>query len=118
MICNDSWELSGSLLRAVSRWVILNNSWELSGGLLRAVSKGSSCFSFFCSSLFRSSFFSLLSFVLAYFHLNLDVVMLHGHLLLKVDVLSVLCKVRFLDFSRNVDFWNFPVGFGVWEGLQ
>ena len=24
----------------------------------------------------------------------------------------------FLDFSENVDFWNFPVGFGVWEGLQ
>ena len=22
------------------------------------------------------------------------------------------------DFSENVDFWNFPVGFGVWEGLQ
>ena len=24
----------------------------------------------------------------------------------------------FLDFSENVDFWNFPVGFGVWGGLQ
>ena len=24
----------------------------------------------------------------------------------------------FFDFSENVDFWNFPVGFGVWEGLQ
>ena len=24
----------------------------------------------------------------------------------------------FLDFSENVDFWDFPVGFGVWEGLQ
>ena len=24
----------------------------------------------------------------------------------------------FLDFLENVDFWNFPVGFGVWEGLQ
>ena len=24
----------------------------------------------------------------------------------------------FPDFSENVDFWNFPVGFGVWEGLQ
>ena len=24
---------------------------------------------------------------------------------------------RFFDFSKNVDFWNFPVGFGVWEGL-
>ena len=24
----------------------------------------------------------------------------------------------FLDFSENVDFWNFPVGFGVWEGLK
>ena len=24
----------------------------------------------------------------------------------------------FFDFSKNVDFWNFPVGFGVWEGLQ
>ena len=23
----------------------------------------------------------------------------------------------FFDFSKNVDFWNFPVGFGVWEGL-
>ena len=22
------------------------------------------------------------------------------------------------DVSENVDFWNFPVGFGVWEGLQ
>ena len=69
-----------------------------SGGLLRAVSKGSSCFSFFCSSLFRVSFFSMLSFVLAYFHLNLDVVILRWQLLLKVDVLSVLCKVRFSDF--------------------
>ena len=24
----------------------------------------------------------------------------------------------FFDFSKNVDFGNFPVGFGVWEGLQ
>ena len=24
----------------------------------------------------------------------------------------------FFDFPQNVDFWNFPVGFGVWEGLQ
>ena len=24
----------------------------------------------------------------------------------------------FFDFLENVDFWNFPVGFGVWEGLQ
>ena len=24
----------------------------------------------------------------------------------------------FLDFSEHVDFWDFPVGFGVWEGLQ
>ena len=24
----------------------------------------------------------------------------------------------FLDFSENVDFWNFPVGFGVRGGLQ
>ena len=24
----------------------------------------------------------------------------------------------FFDFSENVDFLNFPVGFGVWEGLQ
>ena len=24
----------------------------------------------------------------------------------------------FFDFSENVDFWIFPVGFGVWEGLQ
>ena len=24
----------------------------------------------------------------------------------------------FLDFSENVDFWDFPMGFGVWEGLQ
>ena len=24
----------------------------------------------------------------------------------------------FLDFSKNVDFWKFPVGFGVWEGLE
>ena len=24
----------------------------------------------------------------------------------------------FLDFSENVDFWNLPVGFGVWGGLQ
>ena len=24
----------------------------------------------------------------------------------------------FFDFSKNVDFWNFPVRFGVWEGLQ
>ena len=24
----------------------------------------------------------------------------------------------FLDFSENVDFGNFPVGFGVWGGLQ
>ena len=24
----------------------------------------------------------------------------------------------FLDFSKNVDFLNFQVGFGVWEGLQ
>ena len=24
----------------------------------------------------------------------------------------------FFDFSEIVDFWNFPVGFGVWEGLQ
>ena len=24
----------------------------------------------------------------------------------------------FFDFSQNVDFGNFPVGFGVWEGLQ
>ena len=24
----------------------------------------------------------------------------------------------FFDFSENVDFWNFPVGFKVWEGLQ
>ena len=24
----------------------------------------------------------------------------------------------FVDFWENVDFWNFPVGFGVWEGLQ
>ena len=24
----------------------------------------------------------------------------------------------FFDFSENVDFWNFPVGFGVWGGLQ
>ena len=24
----------------------------------------------------------------------------------------------FLDFSENVVFWNFPVEFGVWEGLQ
>ena len=23
----------------------------------------------------------------------------------------------FVDFLENVDFWNFPVGFGVWEGL-
>ena len=23
----------------------------------------------------------------------------------------------FLDFLENVDFWNFPVGFGVWGGL-
>ena len=48
-------------------------------------------------------------------------VILHWQLLLKVDVLSVLCKVRFLDFpifSKNNDFWDFPVGFGVWEGLQ
>ena len=24
----------------------------------------------------------------------------------------------FFDFSENVDFWNFPVGFGVWGVLQ
>ena len=24
----------------------------------------------------------------------------------------------FFDFSENVDFWNFPLGFGVWEGVQ
>ena len=24
----------------------------------------------------------------------------------------------FLDFLENGDFWNLPVGFGVWEGLQ
>ena len=24
----------------------------------------------------------------------------------------------FFDFSENDDFWDFPVGFGVWEGLQ
>ena len=24
----------------------------------------------------------------------------------------------FWDFSENVDFGNFPLGFGVWEGLQ
>ena len=24
----------------------------------------------------------------------------------------------FFDFSENVDFGNFPMGFGVWEGLQ
>ena len=24
----------------------------------------------------------------------------------------------FFDFSKNVDFLNFPVGFGVWGGLQ
>ena len=24
----------------------------------------------------------------------------------------------FFDFSKNVDFRDFPVGFGVWEGLQ
>ena len=24
----------------------------------------------------------------------------------------------FLEFSENIDFWNFPMGFGVWEGLQ
>ena len=24
----------------------------------------------------------------------------------------------FFDFSENVDFWDFPVGFGVWGGLQ
>ena len=24
----------------------------------------------------------------------------------------------FFDISENVYFWNFPVGFGVWEGLQ
>ena len=24
----------------------------------------------------------------------------------------------FFDFSKNVDFLDFPVGFGVWEGLQ
>ena len=24
----------------------------------------------------------------------------------------------FFDFSENVDFFDFPVGFGVWEGLQ
>ena len=24
----------------------------------------------------------------------------------------------FFDFSKNVDFCNFPAGFGVWEGLQ
>ena len=24
----------------------------------------------------------------------------------------------FFDFSENVVFWNFPVGFGFWEGLQ
>ena len=24
----------------------------------------------------------------------------------------------FFDFSKNVDFGNFPVGFGVWGGLQ
>ena len=23
-----------------------------------------------------------------------------------------------MDFSKNVDFWIFPVGFGVWEGLR
>ena len=24
----------------------------------------------------------------------------------------------FFDFSINLDFWDFPVEFGVWEGLQ
>ena len=24
----------------------------------------------------------------------------------------------FFDFSENVDFWDFPLRFGVWEGLQ
>ena len=24
----------------------------------------------------------------------------------------------FCDFSKNVDFGDFPVGFGVWQGLQ
>ena len=23
-----------------------------------------------------------------------------------------------MGFSENVDFWDFPVGLGVWEGLQ
>ena len=23
-----------------------------------------------------------------------------------------------MDFSETAEFWNFPVGFGVWEGLQ
>ena len=45
-------------------------------------------------------------------------VLLHRQLLLKVDVLSVLCKVRFLDFLGNVDFGIFLAGFGVWGGLQ
>ena len=24
----------------------------------------------------------------------------------------------FFDFAKNVDFWDFPVGFGVWGGVQ
>ena len=35
---------------------------------------------------------------------------------------SAYCRrpwiLGFFDFSENVDFWNFPVGFGVWGGLQ
>ena len=55
----------------------------------------SSLLCFFLCRLFRSSFLSLF---LSSFHLHLDVVRLHRQLLLKVDVLSVLCKVRFSDF--------------------
>ena len=24
----------------------------------------------------------------------------------------------FVDLSENADFWDFPLGFGVWEGLE
>ena len=62
---------------------------------------------------FRSFFSSLLSVVHAYFYFNLAGVMLHRQLLLNVDVLSVLCKVRFSDFLIFGEIWIF--GIFRWE---